>query len=314
MTVFKRHPENPLIKPNPKHYWEDEAVFNPGATYFNNKFYMLYRAIGEYDHYISFVGLAVSEDGVHFERQEEPLLKPERVYEQHGIEDLRINPLDGNYYLTHTALSRPATQGGEPHQVGLIRTADFVKFERIGVITPKEFCSRNAVLLPRRIDGNYVMLHRPLYLTKERYPKNGYYPTEPGIWISYSKNLVDWVNHQLLMESWFPWESFKIGGGPPPIRTERGWLFIYHGVDQNRCYRAGAVLLDLNDPRKVIARSRYPILEPEEEYERKGDVPNVVFPTGLVEKDGLLYLYYGAADKTCCLATAPLTEFLDSIG
>ncbi|MBU2577298.1 glycosidase [Patescibacteria group bacterium] len=313
MPVFKRHPENPLIKLNLKHYWEDEAVFNPGVTYFNNKFIMLYRAIGEYDHYISFVGLATSEDGVHFERQEKPLLQPERVYEQHGIEDLRINPLKGDFYLTYTALSQPATQGGEPHQVGLIKTKNFTEFERIGVITPKEFCSRNAVLFPEKINGDYIMIHRPLYLTKERYPKNEYYPAEPGIWISYSKNLIDWVNHQLLMESWFPWENFKIGGGPPPVKTERGWLLIYHGVDQSRYYRAGVALLDLNDPRKIIARSRQPILEPEEEYERKGDVPNVVFPTGLILKDNTLYLYYGAADKTCCLATVPLTVFLDSI-
>jgi predicted GH43/DUF377 family glycosyl hydrolase len=108
----------------------------------------------------------------------------------------------------------------------------------------------------------------------------------------------------------YEWEAKKIGAGPPPIMTEAGWLLIYHGVDANHVYRAGVALLDLEDPSKVIARSPYPILEPEEEYERIGDVPNVVFPEGTVAQDGTLYVYYGGADKCCCLATAPLLDLV----
>lgn len=315
--MFIRNSKNPILKPISSHGWEDMAVFNPGVTLFQGKFYMLYRAIGEYDNYISHVGLATSDDGIKFERKDTPILFPEMDYEKYGIEDIRINPLEGSLYLTYTVLNCPATKGGEPHMVGLIKTGDFKSFERLGVITPPEFCSRNAVIFPEKIGGKYVMLHRPLYLSRSEDPGNPKLPRDPGVWISYSDNLIDWKDHQLLLEPEFWWEDFKIGGGPPPIKTEKGWLIIYHGVQKldinNYVYRAGVALLDINDPSKVIVRKKEPVLEPAEKYEIKGDAPNVVFPTGLVEKDGLLYLYYGAADTTVCLATTPLEEFLSTL-
>ncbi len=314
---FIRYPQNPILKPISSHDWEDDAVFNPGVTLFRDKFYMLYRAIGEYEDYISHVGLAVSEDGFNFTRNSEPLLIPEEMQERHGIEDLRINPLEGVFYLTHTALSRPATDGGEPHQVSLIKTTDFKSFQKMGVITPKYFCSRNAVLFPEKINGRYAMLHRPLYLTRTIHPQDFLLPRDPSVWISYSDDLFNWTDHKVVLEPMFWWEDFKIGGGTPPLKTERGWLIIYHGVQDidrfSKTYRAGLAILDLNDPSKVIYRSPEPILEPAEEYEIKGDVPNVVFPTGLVEKEGVLYLYYGAADKTICLATAGLDALLKEL-
>jgi len=313
MFKFERHPKNPILTVNRYHTWEDRAVFNPGMALYKGKFYLLYRAIGEYLQYISSVGLAISNDGVNFERKPEPILKPQEDYEKYGIEDLRVNPLEGTFYLTYTVLSRPAPEGGRPHQVGLIKTDNWQKFERLGAITPKEFCSRNGVFFPEKLDGYYLMLHRPWSLVEGNsfFPELNL-PSSPGIWISYSENLIEWKSHQVLIEPVYDWEKFKIGGGPPPIKTPKGWLFIYHGVDKKMVYRAGMVLLDLDDPRKVIYRSAKPILEPETEYEKVGDTPDVVFPTGLVEKDGLLYLYYGAADKTICLATASLEEVLES--
>lgn len=314
MIKFERHPKNPILAPDKYHTWEDRAVFNPGVALYKGKFYLLYRAIGEYLQYISSVGLATSVDGVNFERKPEPVLKPLEDYEKYGIEDLRVNPLEGSFYLTYTVLSRLAPEGGRPHQVGLIKTNNFQKFERLGVITPKEFCSRNGVFFPEKFGGYYLMLHRPWFLVEgNRLFPEMRLPSSPSIWISYSENLVEWRNHQILIEPIYEWEKFKIGGGPPPIKTPKGWLFIYHGVDKKMVYRAGMMLLDLNDPRKVIYRSAKPILEPEMEYEKVGDTHNVVFPTGLVEKDGLLYLYYGAADKTICLATASLEKLLDSL-
>lgn len=314
---FVRHPKNPILSPDPRHEWEDMAVFNPGVTLFRGKFYMLYRAIGEYDRYVSTIGLAKSEDGINFTRKDSPVLVPEKDYEKHGIEDLRINPLEGMFYLTHTVLSRPATEGGEPHQVVLIKTTDFTNFQKMGVITPKHFCSRNGVLFPEKINGRYVMLHRPLYLTRTKNPQDASLPRKPSIWISYSEDLLYWSDHKVVLEPAFWWEDFKIGGGVPPIKTKFGWLIIYHGVQEinqlNRIYRAGLAILDLEDLRKVIYRSKEPVLEPVENYEVCGDTPNVVFPTGLVEKDGILYLYYGAADNTVCLATASLEEILEEI-
>ena len=115
------------------------------------------------------------------------------------------------------------------------------------------------------------------------------------------------------MKSEQPWEARKIGAGPPPVRTDKGWLLIYHGVDEDRVYRAGAALLDLEEPWKVIARTPEPILEPEEEYELVGDVPNVVFPEGAVVIGDELLVFYGAADKVCCVATAPLEEFIEHL-
>lgn len=312
MMWFVRHPKNPILSPNFYQTWEDMAVFNPGATLFRGKFHLLYRAIGEDIDYISSIGHAVSDDGVNFVKDPMPVIVPEKDYEKHGIEDLRINPLEGSFYLTHTVLGSPAKEGGEPHRVGLIKTNDFKTFERLGVITAKEICSRNGVLFPEKINDHYVLLHRPLYPVKSERNKDK--TVAPEIWISYSHDFLRWEDHQFLMEPLFWWESYKIGCGPPPIKTKKGWLIICHGVQElaplNRIYRAGIVLLDLKDPRKVIYRSKEPIFEPREEYELFGDVPNVVFPTGLVEKDGWLYLYYGAADTTVCLATARLDEVL----
>ncbi len=171
---------------------------------------------------------------------------------------------------------------------------------------------REILFFPEKINNKYALIHRPLYLTKEKYEHHNY-PLAPGIWISFSKDLLHWTNHQLLMAPQEEWEKKKIGAGPPPIKTDKGWLLIYHGVDQNHIYRAGAVILDLEDPFKILARTKEPIFSPEMEYEKEGDVPNVVFPTGLVEKDGLLYLYYGAADKTVCLAISSKESFLQEI-
>jgi predicted GH43/DUF377 family glycosyl hydrolase len=315
--MFIKFSGNPILSPENVHDWEDEAVFNPGVTLFNNKFIMLYRAIGEYDKYISVVGKAESTDGFNFIRQEEPAIIPKEKYEEFGVEDLRINRVENKYYLTYTVLNCPAKDGGEPHQVGLIKTEDFKSFERLGIITPKEFCSRNGVLFSEKINEKYAMLHRPLYLARSKHPEDAGLPKEPGIWISYSNDLIHWEDHKLLLGPKFWWETLKIGGGAPPLKTEKGWLVIYHGVEDarpaNPVYRAGLLLLDLNDPGKILYQSKEPVLEAQLGYEIIGDAPNVVFPTGLVEKEGVLYLYYGAADKTICLATAQKEELLRKI-
>jgi predicted GH43/DUF377 family glycosyl hydrolase len=121
------------------------------------------------------------------------------------------------------------------------------------------------------------------------------------------------VEHMLVMKAEPEWEGDKLGAGPPPVRTDAGWLLIYHGVDQNNVYRAGAALLDLKEPWKVICRTTDPILEPEEDYELEGDVPNVVFPEGMVIIDNKLIVFYGGADKVCCAASINLDEFIDDL-
>lgn len=371
LIKLKRHKQNPVLEPNEKNPWESRAVFNCGAVYKNGLVYLVYRAVGEYDDYfqyhlnfynISRLGLAVlNREGVVLERRDKPIFEPSELYEMGTCEDPRITGIDGRFYLTYVALPEPPGRG-----VGLVRTAlastdDFISFERHGIITPEGADDKDTVLFPEKINGKYVMLHRPHNWTKtDTYEKDGRlylfvsreyppdvkeriiewpleekpetFPEKPSIWIAYSDNLRDWSGHKVLLEPAEKWESQKTGAGPPPIKTDRGWLLIYHGVEKipenprfrrhdglnegkiyTNIYRAGAALLDLNDPSRVIARTKEPILEPEEDYEVFGDIPNVVFPEGMVVIDGTLNVYYGAADKRCCLATCNLDELVDDL-
>ncbi|HEX5187411.1 MAG TPA: hypothetical protein VFV86_11030, partial [Nitrososphaeraceae archaeon] len=154
----------------------------------------------------------------------------------------------------------------------------------------------------------YLSLHRP-----SKWIGLEYGTTKPSIWLKKSSTLFNMRDGILLLKPEQVWEELKIGTGPPPLKTDKGWLLIYHGVDKNKVYRAGAAILDLNDPTKVLARTKKPFLEPVEIYEKFGDVNNVVFPTGLTTLDGKLLVYYGGADKVCCVASVNLDEFLEYI-
>jgi predicted GH43/DUF377 family glycosyl hydrolase len=157
--------------------------------------------------------------------------------------------------------------------------------------------------------SKYFFLHRPSSWIGSRYGVD-----KPSIWLGEGNALTNFEKHTLLVKPEEDWEELKVGAGPPPIKTRTGWLVIYHGVSREKVYRAGAALLDLHDPSKIIGRTKTPILEPKEPYEKFGDVNNVVFPTGacVVDNDKL-FVYYGGADKVCCLATADLNDLLDYI-
>ena len=262
------------------------AVFNCAAVYDGKLVHMLYRAIGEYDGYISRFGYAVSEDGFNFQRFNHPVFEPQANYEAWGCEDPRITKVEGKYYITYTALyNRAFSEKG--NRVALASTKDFKSFTRHGVILP-EFEDKDAVLFPEKIKGKYVMFHR----------------IRPDIWIAYSDNLKKWYGHKVIMRPRKNfWDCEFIGAGAPPLKTENGWLLFYHGVDENKVYRLGVALFDLNDPSIILARQDEPILEPKEDYEVYGDTPNVVFTCGAIEKDASFYVYYGASDKTICMAT-----------
>ena len=152
------------------------------------------------------------------------------------------------------------------------------------------------------------MFHRPAEWVGEKYGTD-----KPGIWLCYSDDMLNWSGDILIAKPKYPWECKKIGGSTPPIRTDKGWLTIYHGVNENIEYRTGIMMLDINDPSKVIARSPDPILEPEFEFEKKGVVPNVVFPTSNVVIGDDIFVYYGGADTVCCVATANLKELTDYV-
>jgi predicted GH43/DUF377 family glycosyl hydrolase len=225
-------------------------------------------------------------------------LWPETEVEEFGVEDPRITPLDGRYYITYVAVSRhgPAT--------ALASTADFRTFERHGVI----FCPENkdVVLFPEPLGDRYAALHRPVCGTPF---------TRPEMWVARSPDLLHWGSHAPLDLEGGAWQSGRVGAGAPPIRVPEGLLEIYHGnhpptrPGEVGAYRAGAFLLDPDDPTRILRRTSEPFFSPETEFETTGFVPNVVFPTGVVrdrDRDSLL-LYYGAAD-----AVTGVVEFSES--
>jgi predicted GH43/DUF377 family glycosyl hydrolase len=228
--------------------------------------------------------------------------RPQNETEEFGVEDPRITPLNGRYYFTYVAVSRhgPAT--------ALASTVDFRTFERHGVI----FCPENkdVVLFPEIIRGAHTALHRPVCGTPF---------TRPEMWLARSPDLVHWGAHAPLAISGGGWQSGRVGAGPPPIRVPDGWLAIYHG---NRSasqpgdvgtYYAGAVLLDADDPAKVLRWTIEPFFVPEAEFEMSGFVPNVVFPTGLLHVGNRLLVYYGAADAATAVAEFAVRDVLDAM-
>lgn len=334
--LFTRSPQNPVLAPR-KGQWDSVSVFNPGAIYADGKTQMIYRAVSDIGQYISRFGLAQSDDGHTFTRVEENFVfEPEEDYEIGGVEDARIT-LEGNGFLvTYAAVSkipgpiyeemdffavtkknpyadRPGIPPMGPSYTGLLYTDDLKTFTRKGLITPPDIDDRDGILFPEKVNGRYVMLHRPTSWV------GGQYGTDkPAIWLAFSDDLKTWDygsgGDYLLMECEAPWEEAKIGGGPPPIKTEAGWLTIYHGVDNKHVYRMGAALLDLNDVTKVIARTNNFLLEPEEDYEKVGIIPNAIFPTATIWQPGKeLFVYYGAADHVVGCVTCDMDQLLNHL-
>jgi len=334
MNKLVRYPLNPIIKPRKSVSWQSKAIFNCATSLYKGKIMMLTRCVGEYTKYISRIGLAQSKDGIYFRHSYKPVIYPNKDFDKWGCEDPRITEIEGTFYITYAALSKPAHKGGGPPRIALASTKDFKRYKKHGVISPNGADARDSVLLSEKINGKYVMLHRPFNWTKKDISKSGgitylkikekkirwpmsvdlpkYFPEKPSIWIGYSDDLITWYGHKVIMEPEEAWERIKIGPGPPPIKTNKGWLLIYHGVgkENNKIkYKVGAMILDLSSL-QVIARTKYPIFEPKEDYETEGHVKNVVFPTGTAVIKDKLYIYYGAADTSCGLVTVRLNKIL----
>lgn len=304
--LFKRYEGNPILTSKDWPYTA-HTVFNPAATIYNGKTLLLVRV--EDKRGISHLTLATSEDGFTDWKidsiptlQPEPDNYPEEIW---GIEDPRITHLEENneWAITYTAYS----QGGP--LVSLATTRNFKEFNKLGPIMPPE--DKDAALFPVRFRGKWLLLHRPT---------PAYSGTGAHIWLSYSPDLKYWGDHQILIKArrggW--WDANKIGLSPQPLETQEGWLLLYHGVKRTvngAIYRLGLALLDLKTPEKVLNRSDEWIFGPTEEYEREGDVDDVVFPCGWVhDKDtDQVRLYYGGADTCIAVATANLSDLLDYI-
>jgi len=299
IDVVQRYEGNPILTAADVPY-PVETVHNAGVVKYDGRYIMVFRSHRANGR--SILGIADSDDGLHFAVRPEPFMVPATdgpfaEYEQFGVEDARINPLDGAYYLTYSAYS--------PHgvRIGLARTTDFRALERIAFITQADY--RNTVLFPEKIAGRYVKLDRP------------HSDISPwSIWISYSPDLRHWGDSRVIMKPVrYHWDEMKIGPGAPPIRTDRGWLNIYHGVFptmDGSVYRLGVCLHKLDDPAVILGVSDRWILSPCDPWERVGYVHNVVFTCGAVpEDDGTIKIYYGAADTVMCVATARIDELVD---
>jgi len=300
--LLERHPENPILTAADWPYAVN-SVFNPGATLLpDGTTLLLCRVEDRRGH--SHLCAARSRNGLDgWEIDELPTLAPDpkgHPEELWGIEDPRITfvPELGRYAVAYTAYS-PAGPA-----VSLALTEDFRRFERYGVIIPPE--DKDAALFPRRIAGRWALVHRPVITTMGAH-----------MWISFSPDLRHWGHHKLILPArrgaW--WDSAKVGLGPPPIETPLGWLVIYHGVKMTvsgAIYRLGLALFDLDDPTRCLRRSEEWFFGPEAEYERFGDVNNVVFPCGCTlgsDGDGIT-LYYGAADNKIAVARGSLSAML----
>lgn len=285
---LERFAENPLLAPVPEHTWESRTVFNCGVAQRDGKIILIYRAQGTKND-ISRLGYAESTDGVHFTREPEPVFVPEGPDESKGVEDPRLTLLDGRWQMLYTAWSP------ESIQVARASTTDFHHWDRHGVVFPGPD-NKDAALFPRKINGRYVAFHR----------------IPPAMWIAWSDDLEHWGDFQTIMEPrGDAFDSLKLGAGGPPLETDAGWLVIYHGVDQDKVYRLGVALLDTDDPTKVLGRPKAAILEPEEPWEREGDIPNVVFTCGTAELGADYLVYYGGADKVIAGARANKQALID---
>lgn len=333
---LERYEHNPILSPNPGCAWENLVTCNPGVWYDDGVFHMLYRAAGDDPEHVIRLGLATSRDGIHFERaSRQPVLAPSADGpDSGGIEDPRIVKFGDEYYVTyafrpfppgqywkfaHDEVLRPRTGESAPTflrenlaNTGLAVTRDFRSFRRLGRITNSQLDDRDVILFPEKIGGKYVLMHRPKQYVGERYGVK-----YPSIWLKFSDDLLDWEtkeSHLLLTGIEHTWQE-KIGGSTPPLRTDEGWLVLYHGVsDSGRgYYRVGAVLLDLEDPLRIIGRTRECILEPEEPIETDGFYKGCVFPTGNVLLGDTLYVYFGAGDRYVSLATCNVHRLIDYI-
>jgi predicted GH43/DUF377 family glycosyl hydrolase len=246
---------------------------------------------------ISHFRVARSKDGIHFEISETPSVFPENKYESFGIEDPRIVFIDGIFYITYSAISEYGINGC------IMTTKDFIHFERQGIAFTSD--NKDVVLFPEKINDKYYALHRP---STSEYGRL-------DIWISKSKDLKHWGDHNVLLtrrENMF--DNHRLGGSAVPFLTEHGWIEIYHSGNQDNEYSLAAVLLDTKDPSKVIKRSSVPLLSPEEVYETNGFFGKVVFCCGVIVDCEIVHVYYGVSDESVAYAKMSLNEIYNNLG
>jgi predicted GH43/DUF377 family glycosyl hydrolase len=325
--AVERFDGNPVLEPKPEHRWESRAVFNPGALYEAGRVHLVYRAIGDND--TSVLGYASSPDGLHFdERLERPVYVPRESFEgvspasprpifyrssyvsggggKGGCEDPRLTRIEDRVFMTYVAYD------GYSHPRSALSSIDYNDFlarnwrwRKPVLISPPGVIDKNACILPEKVNGKYVVFHRVF----------------PDILIDFLDDLdfdgkTKWLKGEFKIRTRADcWDSRKVAAGPPPIKTEKGWLLIYHAIGEQApdSYKIGAMLLDIKDPTQVLARSPEPILEPRAWYEREGWKSNVVYPCGAAVIGERLFIYYGGADRVVCVASVNVDGLLEQL-
>jgi len=310
MVKLKRFEGNPIISPRSWVNWEVNGTFNPAAVYEDGKVHLIYRAMSQEN--TSQMGYASSLDGFNIiERINEPIYVPREEFERKlnpegnsGCEDPRISKIDDRFYMCYTAYD-----GINPTRVALtsISVDDLINkrwnWERPILISPPNTHDKDAGIFPEKIDGKYVIFHR----------------LQNSIWMDFVDNLGfqenNWLKGEVLLHPREgKWDNGRVGISSPPLKTDAGWILMYHGITEpEHRYKASAMLLDLKNPRKIISVLENPIIEPEEDYEKMGPVPSVVFPCGAVIIGEYLFVYYGGADKVIAVATIKVEELLDEL-
>ncbi|MDE1969982.1 MAG: hypothetical protein KGI50_00140 [Patescibacteria group bacterium] len=316
--IIRRSEENPILKPVREHSWEAEAVFNGCPVQKGKEVYLLYRALS-LPHYhtsahttmmISDIGIAKSRDGIRFGKRHR-FVVPEYSWEQYGCEDPRVTKFSDSYYIFYTALSEHPFRA-EGIKVGLAISDDLKTIREKHLITP--FNAKAMALFPERIQGKLWTIFT---LHTDQPPASiclAPFEKENDLWSErYWKKWYSNAGAYALPLARNPQDQIEVGA--PPLKTAYGWLLIYsyirnYSSPHDKQFGVEALLLDLKNPLAIVARTDFPLLVPEEYYERIGLVSHVVFPSGALIKKNWIYLYYGAADTTCCLATIELHSLL----
>jgi predicted GH43/DUF377 family glycosyl hydrolase len=343
---FERSKRNPILVPNPDREWENLKVYNPGAVFHDGKHHLFYRAVNRGEDWRSTIGHAVSEDGECFERLPDPAIVPEGDAELRGCEDPRVTKVGDTFFMAY------ASYDGKDVRLSIATSKDLIHWEKHGnALRDFDFTEYGGIKTSWRDGKPYVKDASG----KERSKSGGIFPEkidgkyrmifgEYQMWSATSEDGLKWdVRKEVFLDSregeYF--DNVFVEMGPPPIKTEKGWLVLYHGVNEEHVYRIGFLLLDLDDPEKILYRSSVPIFEPKESYElggiidvlpgglpemqkmskeelehflaraeKEGFMPKVTFCPGAVVQDGKLRIYYGAGDTSICTAEASLEDIL----
>jgi len=301
MVKLQRHPENPIFIPKEGEKWEEKGTFNASVAKLGSIYHLVYRAFSSEG--TSVIGHAIGDNFVHFTNHE-VFIKPDSDWDKFGCEDPRVTEIDGNYYIFYTGLSKiPLT--ADAIKLCLAKTTDFKNITKYPVTT---FNSKAMGLFPSKINGKYAAL---LTVSTDRPPLPAkialaYFDQEADIWSSnYWNNWFDRHGEFSLPLQKNPLDQVELGAAP--IKTDAGWIVIYSYIKDyftdNKVFGVEAALLDLENPLKILGRSSESMISPQEDYEIYGEVPRVVFPSGAFLDGGKLWIYYGAADSTICLAS-----------